>query len=126
MAVSNFAISGFGGSVSISSSLAVAVKQWNGTINVETADVTGINSSGWRGRLVTITDITGDFTTNQFLNLTVGTPRNFILKVGSTVTTTKPSFTFRATHSTGIQVPAAEVEFSHSFESDGPIAVATS
>jgi hypothetical protein len=120
------AISGIGGKITVSSSVIIEVKEWSGTINVETADVTPLSASGWRARIPTITDFTGTFTTNVFMQRTVGKSRAAVFNVGSTNTTSKPQITTRIIHSTGISVPKEEVEFSMDFESDGPIAVATS
>lgn len=120
------AVSGFGGSVTISSSAVAEVKDWSGTINSETADVTHLSSSGFRNRIPTIQDITGSFNSNVFLALTGAASRAAVFKVGSAVSAARPSITTRIIHSTGFEVPTAEVVFSHDFESDGPVTVATS
>jgi len=120
------AISGFGGSVQVSSSVAVEVKEWNATLSIETADVTPLSSSGWRNRINTVREFTGSFTANAFMNLTGPSPRTGIFKVGSTTSSSKPSFTCRIYHSTGVSVPGDAVEWSYDFESDGPVAVAVS
>ena len=120
------AVSGFGGSVTLSASAVAEVKQWSGTINNATADVTHLGSSGYVNRISTTKDFTGNFTSNSFLTLTGPAARTAIFKVGATTSTSKPSITCRIFHSTGVEVPGDAVEFSHDFESDGPIAVATS
>ena len=122
--MSTQAITGFGGSVTLSSSAVAEVGSWNGTINVETADTTALESSGFRNRIPTITDFTGTFESNVFLPLTSGAARAAVFAVGTAASATKPTITTRIIHSTGIEVPAEKVNFSYDFESDGPIVVA--
>jgi len=118
------AISGFGGSVTISSSAVTEVTEWNGTINVNTADVTPLSASGWINRINTTSDFSGTFTANKFLNLTSGNPRNAVFAVGASAGATTPTITCRIYHSTGVTVPGDAVEWSYDFESDGPLAIA--
>jgi len=122
MATAGGAISGFGGSVNVGGAVS-NVKEWTGTINRENADVTHLGSSGWRNRLGTVNDFTGSFTTNTFLATTTGAA---VFSVGAAASTTKPTISCRVNLSTGFNVPADAVEFTYDFESDGPIAIATS
>lgn len=121
------AYSGYGGQIKIGTSVVAEVTEWNGTFNHETTDVTRLSSSGWTDRVDTRKDFTGSFNTNVLVSgvamLTSAKARNaeFFLSSSSSVSASKPKFKFRMFHSTDITVPAGQVTFAHTFESDGPV-----
>lgn len=126
------AYSGYGGQVTISSSVVLEVNEWNATLNKETTDVTRLESSGWTDRIYTRRDFTGSFNANVLSGgasfLIDGTARDAVFFIGTsgTVTASKPSIACRIIHSTDITVPAGQVTFSYSFESDGPCTIGVS
>ncbi len=123
------AYSGYGGKIKISSSVQLEVTEWNATMNKETTDVTRLESSGWTDRINTRKDFTGSFNANVLNGgstfLINGTARDAVFYIGSSdaVTAAKPSIACRIIFSTDITVPAGQVTFSHSFESDGPATI---
>jgi len=121
MAMSQKAISGFGGSVTANGS-AVEVAEWNATINHENYDSTHLGSSGYRERKFLIQDVTGTFSAHEAIlpNTSVAT---LVLTLGSSGTGLA-SLTFKARHSMGVNNPQDKVTFDHDFESTGPITVA--
>ncbi len=124
------AFSGCGGLIKIGSSVVAEVREWNGTFNHETEDVTTLGSSCWVERIATRRDFTGSFDANLLTGvtmLTTGKARDAIFYLGSSdsVSTSRPKLSMRIIHSTDITVPSGAVTFSYTFESDGPVAVAT-
>jgi len=121
------AYSGFGGSVSVSSSVNAEVREWSADVNIESADVTRLSASGFVDRIVTRTDMSGTFNANVYIPaMATGAKRTMVLKTASSNTTTKPQFTFRAIISPSVSVPGDAVDWTYNFVSDGPITVATS
>jgi len=121
MSMSQKAISGFGGSVTIGSSGVVEVAEWNGTMNFENYDSTHLGSSGYRERKFLIQDVTGAFSAHQAI--LPNTSYNWVtLTLGSSGAGLK-SLRFRSRHSMGTNNPQGKVTFDHDFESTGPITV---
>ncbi len=126
--MSTNAFSGYGGQIKIGSSVVAEVTEWNGTLNKETTDVTPLSSSGWTCRITTRKDFIGSFNCNLLPNasvtlLTDGKAREaeFFLSASGDVAAAKPKILCRIIHSTDITVPAGQVTFSNTFESDGPV-----
>lgn len=122
------AFSGCGGLIKIGSSIVAEVREWNGTFNHETADVTRLSSSCWVDRISTKRDFTGSFDANVLgptTFLTTGKARDaeFFLGASGSITAARPKLSMRIIHSTDITVPAGAVTFNFTFESDGPVAV---
>lgn len=126
------AYSGYGGQIKVGGSTVAEVTEWNATYNKETTDVTRLNSSGYTDRIVTRRDLTGSFNTNglhgaaAFLGDADTNDAIFYIGSSGSVSVTKPTLACRIIHSTDITVPAGQVTFSHSFESDGPITIGVS
>lgn len=121
MAMSQKAIDGFGGSVTVDASTAVEVADWSATINSENYDSTHLGSSGYRERKFLIQDVTGSFnaheailpnTSHRWVKLQLGTSGSGLV-----------SLRFRARHSMGVENGQDKVVFSHDFESTGPITI---
>jgi hypothetical protein len=121
------AYSGFGGSVSVSSSVNAEVREWSLDINIADADVTRLSASANVDRIFTRRDGSGTFNSNVYIPaLATGAVRTMICKTSSGNSTIAPQFTFRAIISPGVSVPGDAVDWTYSYVTDGPITVATS
>jgi hypothetical protein len=121
MAMSQKAISGFGGSVTLSTSTAVEVADWSATINHENYDSTHLGSSGYRERKFLIQDVTGSINAHEAV-LPSTSHRWFKLALTSSGSGLA-YIRFRARHSLGVENGQDKVVFAHDFESTGPITV---
>ncbi len=113
------AISGFGGKVKFGNATVTEVKNWKGSYNVETADVTALSSSGFRARISTIQDFTGTFETNVYLAPNQGTATSAVFYVGATSSATRPKIRTLVFLKLSLEVPTDAVNFTYDFESTG-------
>lgn len=117
--MSTAAISGFGGKVKFGNSTLAEVKNWKGSYNVETADVTSLSSSGYRDRISTVQDFTGTFETNVYASPAHGVATSAVFYVGSASSATKPKIRCLVYAKLSLDVPPDAVTFTYDFESTG-------
>ena len=121
MAMSQKALSGFGGSVVIDTSTPVEVVEWNATMNFEDYESTHLDSSGYREQKFLIQDVTGAFSAHEAVipNTSYRWMALALTSSGSGL----ESLRFRARHSMGVNNPQDKVTFDHDFKSTGAITV---
>ena len=121
MAMSQKAISGFGGSVTVDSATAVEVSEWSADWVGNGMDSTHLGSSGYIEEKYLSQQVTGTLTAHEALP--VNTSHRWVKLQLSSSGSGIYSLRFRARHDLAISNGQDKVSFDHSFRSTGPITV---